>query len=89
VGKRPQEQILGEMMEKLAHVGKHREDDGFGNVVWVKGLGLTEQDITVDHDTVTGKVLIQVRYAREVVMTPFKKIKVVKFAPKAEGIPKF
>lgn len=71
--------------DKLRYVGEHREDDGFGNLTVVKGLGLTDDDIEIDRDEVNNTISITVNYAREIELKPFKRIMTMHFHPHKSG----
>ena len=84
-GRTSDETILGRVVEAGNHVGTHKADDGFGNLVEVKGLGLTADQVTIFRDEVRKTILIKVVYTQEVPLWPTKKIKVVRFVVTKEG----
>lgn len=71
--------------DKLRYVGDHKEDDGFGNLKVVQGLGLTDDDVVIDRDEVHDTVHITVNYAREIELKPFKRILTLHFHPSKSG----
>lgn len=71
--------------DKLRYVGEHEEDDGFGNLKVVQGLGLTDDDITIDRDGVNEAVTIQVNYSRKIDLKPFKRTMILHFHPRKSG----
>lgn len=84
-GQTNDETIQGRVIEAANHIGKHMAEDGFGNMVEVKGLGLTNEDVTVFRDEVRNTILIKVEYSQEVELKPFSKIHVVHFVIAQEG----
>ncbi|MFZ5469645.1 MAG: hypothetical protein ACOZIN_09425 [Myxococcota bacterium] len=68
-----------------AAVGEHVEDDGYGNQRVVGGLGIKDEQITVQRDEVRRTILIRVDYQREVVLKPTDRIRQVRFSPMKEG----
>jgi hypothetical protein len=73
------------IQDKLRYVGEHEEDDGFGNVKIAQGLGLTDDDILIDRDTVNDTIRIEVDYTRKVELKPFKRILLLHFHPNKSG----
>lgn len=70
---------------KLRYVGTHREDDGYGNIVVKRGLGLTDDDIVIDRDPAENELTVQVNYAREIRLKPLNRWVVWHFHPSKEG----
>ncbi|HEX4621868.1 MAG TPA: hypothetical protein VH208_09915 [Myxococcaceae bacterium] len=70
---------------QLVRVGEHDQDDGYGNIKTVPGLGLTDDNITVERDTVADTLLIRVDYARKVVLSPTNKVYWMQFHPQFSG----
>ena len=66
-------------------VGTHLVTDDFGNSREASGLGLKDEDITIEHDEVAQTILIRVDYDREVVLEPSKKIFRLHFHPQLAG----
>lgn len=73
------------IQDKLRYVGDHEEDDGFGNMKVVKGLGLTDDDIIIDRDGVNDAVTIQVNYSRKIDLKPFNRFLILHFHPMKSG----
>ena len=81
----------GAIMSKtnMGTLGNHEEDDGYGTIKTVGGLGLKEENITIVRDEATKRISIVVEYTRKVVLKPTSKLKYVKFRVVREGpIPK-
>ncbi|MBI3183087.1 MAG: hypothetical protein HYZ28_13195 [Myxococcales bacterium] len=68
-----------------SQLGNHREDDGYGNVKVVGGLGIKPEQITIERNEVTRRIRIQVEYAREVVLKPTSRVRTVRFRPQKEA----
>jgi hypothetical protein len=78
-------QIKSLIENQLVRVGDHDQDDGYGNIKTVPGLGLTDDNVTVERDTVADTILIRVDYARKVVLSPTNKVYWMKFHPQIAG----
>ena len=76
------------VLDKLRFVGTHKEDDGFGNLKEVQGLGFTEDDIQIDHDDPHNLITVRIDYTRDVELKPFHKILTLHFHPSKSGPPK-
>lgn len=87
VGKRSPDQLRAEIKAKLndKKLGWHREDDGYGNVTVVGGLGIQDEQIFIERNDVTNEVLIRVEYEREVVLKPTERVRFIRFSPQKEG----
>lgn len=66
-------------------VGWHREDDGWGYVKIVGGLGITDDQITIERDEVNNRITIRVTYSREVQLKPTAQVRHVKFVVEKVG----
>lgn len=66
-------------------LGHHEEEDGYGTVKTVGGLGVKREDITIERDEVAKRISIVVEYQRKVLLKPLSKVKFVKFRVKKEG----
>lgn len=88
-GKANDDRLRIEIKEKVNKktVGSHKEDDGYGNIKEVGGLGITDEQIVIERDMVHNTVRIVVDYEREVELKPTKKIRVISFHVEKEGIP--
>ncbi len=86
-GRWPDERLVSELVSRLnaPNVGTHKEDDGFGNVREVGGLGIKEEQVIVFRDTARNTISVQVDYWREVQLKPTSKIRTVRFVVKKEG----
>jgi hypothetical protein len=67
-------------------LGEHDEDDGYGTIKSMPGLGLKAEDITIARDDVRKTIKIAVEYQRKVLLKPTKKVKWVKFKIVKEGL---
>ncbi len=80
------DQAIKRFIEKQTEsVGEHDADDGFGNIRSAPGLGLTDDDITVDRDTVAKTIVIRVDYARKVLLRPTTRAVQFHFHPQVAG----
>lgn len=79
--------LMGVIFQKTnsSQVGNHEEDDGYGNVSTVKGLGLKEDNIVITRDDVRKTIKIVVEYKRKVILKPSAKVKWVPFRVVREG----
>ena len=75
--------ILGKM--NAPTLGWHEEDDGFGTIKRVDGIGVKVEDILVERDEVRKTVKITLQYQRKVLLKPTSKWKFVKFKVVKEG----
>lgn len=66
-------------------LGTHQEPDPYGGVRTVPGLGLTDDDITIERDSVNNTIRIQVNYTREVRLKPTLRVQRVSFRPSRMG----
>jgi hypothetical protein len=66
-------------------VGDHEEDDGAGNVRTAPGLGLGDENITVERDEDAKTISIHVDYARKVVLSPTSRVYWWRFHPEQSG----
>ncbi len=69
----------------LSTLGSHEQDDGYGTITTVGGLGLKDENITIVRDEVTKRISIVVEYQRKVNLKPMSKVKYVKFRVVKEG----
>lgn len=67
------------------HVGTHFELDDTGHPIEVPGLGLDEDNIEVDRNTVTGRQTITILYDRTVQLSPLHRQVQLHFSPSKEG----
>ena len=79
--------IAGSIVGKtnLSTLGNHEEDDGYGTIKTVGGLGLKEENIVITRDEVAKRISIVVSYQRKVLLKPTSKVKFVKFRVAREG----
>ena len=67
-------------INELNQIGKHEQTDQFGNKKVVKGLGITPEMITMQHDQVQGIARVGVEWDRTFQLYPFKKWKTIHFS---------
>jgi hypothetical protein len=84
-GRKLDPQLMARILDRANHVGTHKEDDGYGRIVEKKGLGLTDENVTIERDDVQKRILIRVEYDREVQLKPLQKIRRVHFNVSKEG----
>ncbi|MBS1151376.1 MAG: hypothetical protein H6Q89_3074 [Myxococcaceae bacterium] len=79
--------IAGSIVGKtnLSTLGNHEEDDGYGTIKTVGGLGLKDENIVITRDEVAKRISIVVSYQRKVLLKPTSKVKFVKFRVAREG----
>ncbi len=65
--------------------GEHKEDDGYGKITTIKGLGLKDENIIIERDDVQRTVRIAIDYDREITLRPQGKQKIVHFHYEATG----
>lgn len=83
---RNDDEKLRELIKKrTAETATHTETDEFGYTVEKPGLGLTDEDILIERDTVQNRIKVQVNYERKVRLKPLKRIVRWKFQVKREG----
>ncbi|HEX5747372.1 MAG TPA: hypothetical protein VFZ09_14100 [Archangium sp.] len=75
------------IIERTSQVGNHWDTDKFDQDVLVPGLGLTDENITIERSTVSPEVRIEVEYTRQVQLKPTQHIRVLRFHVVKEGIP--
>jgi hypothetical protein len=66
-------------------VGTHEEQDSYGKSRTVVGLGLQDDDITVERNEVARTIFIRVDYSRKVVLTPTTRVYWLKLHPVYSG----
>jgi hypothetical protein len=79
--------LRAEIRERTKHMGEHVETDSWGVDRIVPGLGLTDDQITIERSHVTENVRIEVAYQREVDFSPFPYTHVLQMRAIKEGIP--
>lgn len=82
-----QEKIIRRILETAGRVGTHRADDGYGNMVERKGLGLRRENINIHYDYQSKSVRIRVEYDRPVHLKPFARYRNLHFVVEKEGVP--
>jgi hypothetical protein len=79
------EQLTKQLLGKLGRVGKHWEEDSNGEQAELLGLGLTEDNVTIERDTVANRISIVVEYDRMMQLAPLKRLVKLHFSSKGEG----
>jgi hypothetical protein len=79
------DQVRAGIRERVRKMGTHMERDQFGVEREVPGLGLRDDQIVIERNTVTNTVRITVEYEREIELKPFKRTKVIRFREEKEG----
>ena len=80
------DQRIKQLLEnRTANLGEHDEDDGFGNIHTVPGLGLSDDNITVERNEVAQTISIRVDYVRKVVLVPTTRVYALHFHPEQSG----
>lgn len=76
------ETFKADLLRKLNMVewATHPEQDEYGAVTEVKGLGLTDDDVLVEFDDRTKVLSVKVTYVRRVLLKPTDKIRVMNFS---------
>ncbi|WP_152622591.1 hypothetical protein [Archangium violaceum] len=75
------------IIERTSQVGTHWDTDKFDQDILVPGLGLTDENITIERSTVSPNVRIEVEYERRVQLKPTNHVRVIRFHVVKEGIP--
>jgi hypothetical protein len=71
--------------EKVRKFGTHKEYDNFGQMQELPGLGLKDEQILIERDTVNKTVTITVEYEREIELKPLKRSKTLRFIETKSG----
>ena len=79
--------LRNEIRHRTSEMGTHEETDAFGNTELVRGLGLTDEQILIERDDVTGDVRIEVEWERVVTLKPTRHEHTFHFRAVKEGIP--
>ena len=79
--------LRGEIRERTMRMGHHVKTDSWGVDQVVPGLGLTDEQITIERSRVTENVKIEVTYEREVDFSPFNYTRTLQMRAVKEGIP--
>ena len=79
--------LRNEIRNRTSEMGTHEETDAYGNTEIVPGLGLTDDQILIERDPVTGSVRIEVEWERVVTLKPTRRQHSFLFRAVKEGIP--
>jgi len=87
-GRNSNDSILrAEIRDRTSRMGTHVETDQWGVDHVVPGLGLTDEQITIERSPITENVRIEVLYQREVELSLFNRVHVVELRAFKEGVP--
>lgn len=83
----PADALISPLLNKLndAKFASHYETDENGLKIKVGGLGLSEDNITIERNEEAQTSTVRVEYVREVKMIPFEKYRNVKFVVQKSG----
>jgi hypothetical protein len=88
-GRGPEESIRDVVLRTIntgpEAVGTHMEEDAEGNLVEKRGLGLTEENVSVFKDEAAKTVRISIDYSRTVRLKPTQKTRTVSLHAEKEG----
>jgi hypothetical protein len=79
--------LRNEIRQRTSQMGTHEEPDGWGATRTVPGLGLTDEQIRIERNGVTGSVRIEVLWDRTVVLKPTRRTHTFHFRALKEGLP--
>lgn len=79
--------LRAEIRMRTSRMGEHLERDTWGVEKMVPGLGLTDDQITIERSGITQNVRIEVAYEREVHFKPTNYVRTMRFTAVQEGIP--
>lgn len=83
--RRTDEQITRHIVEAASRVGEHLADDGYGNITWQPGLGITAEDVVILRDEVNDTLTVRVEYVRQRVLKPLSRMKDIRFVVEESG----
>jgi hypothetical protein len=87
-GRNTNDSILrAEIRDRTNRMGTHVESDSWGVDQVVPGLGLTDDQITIERSPITDNVRIEVVYQREVDLSLLNRVHVLELRAAKEGIP--
>ncbi len=79
--------LIAEIRQRTSQMGSHVERDSWGIEKVVPGLGLTDDQVTIERSSVTENVRIEVAYERQVQLKPLDYVHTLRFRAVQEGIP--
>jgi hypothetical protein len=82
-----EEQLKSEIRTRTSQMGEHVEYDRFDNPTIVPGLGLTDEQISIERSGVSGAVRIEVKYTRTVRLKPSQRLYTKTFSAVKDGVP--
>lgn len=80
------DQLKALIVSSVDDTGWHWEENEVGEMVEVPGLGITNDDIFIDRNTVAGVITIRVSYARHIRLKPTQKTVTMEFSPEKEAL---
>lgn len=87
-GRNPNDgQLRSEIRQRTSQMGSHVERDSWGVDHVVHGLGLTDDQITIERSSVMDNVRVEVQYDREVHLKPFNYVYTLHMSAVTEGPP--
>lgn len=87
-GRNTNDSILrAEIRDRTSRMGTHVETDSWGTEHVVPGLGLTDDQITIERSRITDNVKIEVVYERAVELSLFNRVHMLELRAIKEGIP--
>jgi hypothetical protein len=75
------------IIERTSRLGYHWERDRFDQSIRMPGLGLTDEDITIERSSVSESLRIEVNYERRIRFVPSKYVRTLRFRVVKEGVP--
>ncbi len=85
-GRWSDEQLTKQILGKLDRVGRHWEEDASsGEPAELLGLGLTEENVVIERDTVANRISIAVEYDRMMQLKPLSRLVKLHFSAKRDG----
>jgi hypothetical protein len=81
------ENLKYEIRTRTSQMGSHVEYDRFNNPTVVPGLGLTDEQISIERSGVNGSVRIEVNYTRTVRLKPSQRLYTKRFSAVKDGVP--
>jgi hypothetical protein len=79
--------IRAVILERTGRLGYHWERDRFDQNIRVPGLGLTNEEITIERSFTSPNVRIEVNYERRIRFVPSKYVRTLRFRVAKEGVP--
>jgi hypothetical protein len=84
---RNDEQLKHEIRMRTSQMGQHVEYDRFNTPSLVPGLGLSDDQISIQRSDVSNDVRIEVKYSRTVRLKPSQRLYTKSFSAVKDGVP--